>query len=177
MAEAVGLALAIVPLVASTLKHYRDFYHILHRFYHFDAALARFENVVETQRCIFHQEALYLVSCAIGDDSQRNATNADAERLLLAADSTTWEDPAVNEQVDEYLGASKNALNTTVQMIRDALVELQEGVYDSAKAPANEPRVCCIYVHTNLSIPRIYTTNLLASGIALRHVPSEFVNA
>jgi hypothetical protein len=139
MAEA-ALALAIIPLLLSTLDRYPVIRRSVVRYRHFDSILERFRKVLDTQRCIYREEIFSPVLAAEGANSVEKV-----EKMLQEPQNPLRNDGNLNKQLDNYLGASRDSCKDTVDMIRETLRELEDEIIELEKATGKGSEVCASF--------------------------------
>ena len=117
MAEAAGLALAVLPLLISAAEHYEDCLRPLRRFLHFASEVDRFQRKLQIQKTIFRNQCRILLEGVVDHDV--------AVRMLLDGEHPCWRDPDVEECISNQLEASKDACLSIIDDIRFVLENLE----------------------------------------------------
>ena len=124
--EAVGIILAILPLLASTAKRYDDCLRPFIRYYRFTSKVDQFKHKLDIQRLFFRNECRILLESVIEHDV--------ANRMLDDKAHPQWEDNKVEKQLVEHLGDSGEVCISIIKQIKECLkgVEKDGDEFESA---------------------------------------------
>jgi hypothetical protein len=133
MAEAAGLALAVLPLLISAAEHYEDCLRPIERFIHFTSRVDRFQQKLTVQRTIFRNQCRILLENIIDHDA--------VESMLKGKEHPSWQDPQIEEGIIDQLEASEDACVTVITGIQSILKDLEEWSASLAKAIQYDSKV------------------------------------
>jgi hypothetical protein len=132
MATAVGITLAIFPLLISAAEHYADVAVAFRRYRRFASEAANFAKIVKIQRAIFRAANKSLLERVVGSEQAAN--------MLDNAHHSSWEDKMTEDSFMQQLGDLGEAVVDSIQLIKDELEALSkesekfEGLLDDQQA-------------------------------------------
>src|SRR5271163_2902725 len=115
-AEAAGFILGVLPLVISTVKHYKDTLRPFVCYRKFPSMLQRFHDELEVERTIFRTECLFLLAGTV--DSKT------AAQMLNDCHHQLWKDSALREKFDRQFGTFRSACASMISQIQLKLNEI-----------------------------------------------------
>lgn len=133
MAEAIGLTLAVLPLLISAAEHYQDILEPFARYRHFTSKVDRFQQRLKIQRTVFRNECRILLESVVEHDV--------ALRMLEDKDHPQWVDQSVDTQLLEQLDSSKDACITIITQIEEQLLNVAKDSKDFEVAVAQSGQV------------------------------------
>jgi hypothetical protein len=134
--EALGLVLAVVPLIICAAEHYEDCCQTLKRFVHFSKDIYRFQLELAVQKTTFVNQCCIILATAqelnwkqstgnngsfAGDRKQKWNVACD---MLRNKDSTLWDDENFLLRIQEQLGTSLEVIKALLEHIISLLLEL-----------------------------------------------------
>ncbi|MCJ1436556.1 hypothetical protein MMC27_005935 [Xylographa pallens] len=132
MAEAVGLVLAVLPLLISACEHYEDCLQPFVRYRHFATKLDRFQQKLKIQRTVFRNECRILLESIVEHEI--------AVRMLDDKNHESWHDQGLDSKLVQQLDSSKDTCVIIIGEIEDHLKEVEKDSADFETAvTANEP--------------------------------------
>ena len=114
--EAAGLALAILPLIISSIENYENVSACFARFRHFAPEFNRFQLRLKAQKVIFDNECRLLLSNVVERET--------AEALFSDPLRSTHIDPNLASDFALQLGRCGEARYSTVEQIKQKLEEI-----------------------------------------------------
>lgn len=114
----VGLVLAILPLLISTVEHYDDILRPFKRYKNYDFEIKKFKDELASERVIFHAESLLLLSSITSYDV--------ATKMLEERDHPSWKDSNLESKLREFLGSSRDACENIISLIDNDLSKIRE---------------------------------------------------
>jgi hypothetical protein len=116
--EAVGLVLAVLPLLVATVEHYDDVLRPFKRYKNFNSEIKRFKNELSSEQVIFHAESLLLLASITSYDV--------AAKMLEDRDHPSWKDFELEAKLAKFLGSSCEACKNIVGLIDEDLSKIRE---------------------------------------------------
>ena len=116
--EAVGLALAVLPLIISAIEHYNFFAPYIHHS-GFTRELLNFRRKLDAKKLIFRNECRLLLEELVQEELMD-------EMFREGSSHPLWTDKDLNEQVKLYLGESYEACVEIMKAITDCIDQLRE---------------------------------------------------
>lgn len=113
MAEAMGFALAIFPLLISAAEHYAEAAVAFRRYRRFATEAATFASILGIQRAIFRRANKLLLERVVGSEQ--------ANDMLDNAQHPGWGDKAVEDSFMQQLGDLGEAVMDSIQLIKEEL--------------------------------------------------------
>lgn len=117
MAEAVGLSLAVLPLVISTTEHFSHARQVVSRCRKFSTEAKKLLSGLNLQRTIFRGELVLLLAPIAGRDVGR--------KMLDDLDHPNWTDSNFNDALNLRLGDAVHAIVDDVSLIAMKLAYLE----------------------------------------------------
>lgn len=136
MAEAAGLALAILPLLLSVVEHYEDCLRPIERSIHFASRVKRFQEHLRVQKTVFSNQCRILLETVVERDV--------ATRMLQDKRSPIWQDRIVELGISKQLEGSRGACMAVISQISSTLEVLEKLGAELANAVQEEGKVCMI---------------------------------
>ena len=133
MAEAAGLALAILPLIVSAIEHYKDCLGPGKRFYQYASQARKFLRKYEAQHAIFLNQCRLLLEDAVEPEM--------VDQMLHDNGHPSWKDPKIDEGLQKRLEASYGSCTTVIEDINTALTSLREWSLKLCNAIEQEAKV------------------------------------
>ena len=115
--EAVGVALALLPLLISAAENYNNCVGPFSRYKRFAKEAEEFVQLLNVQRIIFRNECQILLEGLIGGEV--------AASMLNNPNHPSWRDPALNEQLIQLLDKSETACANIINLISGRLREVE----------------------------------------------------
>ena len=94
--EVAALALAVFPLVVSTLEHYEDGFQVMKDWIRFRAEFTAFANALAVQKILFRQMIEDLLSSFVASD-------IDMARMLQDPNDVLWKDELMEDMLRRRL--------------------------------------------------------------------------
>ena len=135
--EAVGLALALPPLLISAAENYNNCIRPFLRYKRFAKEAEQFIQLLDVQKHIFHNECGILLENFVEKDV--------AASMLSDFDDPTWRDPKLNQQLIQLLGESEKACTNIISLISGRLREVEQECRDIVAA-LNDGEVSIMHV-------------------------------
>ena len=134
--EVAGVALAVLPLLISTAKHYDSALRPFARYRHYEKEAKTYAKELRVQRAIFRRECQnLLVDTAVVD-----LRNVDV--VLSSSSSDEWPSKELDVQLDMQLGESRQDILDAVQLIEEHLHNVDaDNLRLSAKLDEEEQKV------------------------------------
>ena len=164
MAEAAGLALAILPLLISAIEHYDDSLKPFRRICHFSSQVNKFLRRVEAQQAIFLNQCRLLLEESVESDT--------ASQMIKDRQHPFWADTEVDGELQRQLDASLGSCTATVHDINTALKRLREQSAKLNSAVEQETKVCR-FISTKQIESRLLTSH---TGLYVRKQSLENEN-
>ena len=117
MAEAAGLALAVLPLLISAAESYRNCIRPIERFLCFNSHVRRFQDEFNVQRTIFRNQCRILLVRVVEDEV--------ATCMLQDTAHPSWQDHDIDKRISCQLRDSKEACATVIGSIKTILKDLE----------------------------------------------------
>ena len=114
--EAVTVALAVLPLLASTIKHYNLLFLPFQTFRRFTTKAERFQTRLFVQRAIFRTQCQLLLSQVLEDSA--------AKRMLGDSHHPAWQDHDLDRSLSRFFGDAHAAITGVVKEIEVELEKL-----------------------------------------------------
>ena len=133
MAEAAGLALAVLPLLISAAENYEQCLRPIYRFVHFTSEVSRFQRKLRIQKTIFQNQCRILLEDIVDHDV--------AVSMLQNMEHPNWQDPDIEGAVSRQLEASRDACVTVVDDSLSVLKDLEDWCRNLADAVQEEGKV------------------------------------
>ncbi|KIW31770.1 uncharacterized protein PV07_03366 [Cladophialophora immunda] len=111
MAEAIGLALAIAPLIISAAEHYSAAARCIKRYCRYKEGQEELVSVVGIQRTIYRKTVERLLAYDIGFGDEL------ASEMLKNADHPRWQDEEIDTYFAERMADSSEALKTSIRLL------------------------------------------------------------
>lgn len=118
MAEAAGVALAVLPLLISAIEHYEGCLKPVRRFCKFVSQAQRFQKKFDTQRTIFRNQCLLLLLDVLEQET--------VQFMMTDKANPSWSDRRLDHELQERLGASQDTCISTIEEIASVLRRLQD---------------------------------------------------
>jgi hypothetical protein len=115
MAEAVGLALAIAPLVVSAVEHYSTAAKVIKRYRLYTSKREELISKVKIQRAIFRRTIWRLLAYDIG------VGEAEASQMLIDVQHPAWSDAETRGYFDGRMAGISDELTDSIHMINNQL--------------------------------------------------------
>ena len=124
--EALGIILAILPLLVSAAEHYDDCLRPFIHYRRFASKVDRFQQKLSIQRTVFRNECRILLESVVEHDV--------ANRMVDDNTHPQWNDKELEQQLVRHLDTSRDACVSTIQAIQECLqdVEKDSGDFESA---------------------------------------------
>ena len=124
--EALGIILAILPLLVSAAEHYDDCLRPFIRYRRFASKVDRFQQKLNIQRTVFRNECRILLELVVEHDVAR--------RMVEDSTHPQWNDKELEQQLVRHLNTSRDACVSIIQAIQECLqdVEKDSGDFESA---------------------------------------------
>ena len=140
--EAVGVGLALLPLLISAAENYNNCVGPFSRYKSFATEAEKFVQKLDIQKIIFHNQCqILLESCIRGDV---------AATMLNNPNHPSWRDPELNQQLIQLLGRSETAYADTINLISERLREIELECQDIV-AILNDSKVSNMHVSLVIS--------------------------
>ena len=140
--EAVGVALALLPLLISAAENYNNCVGPFSRYKSFAKGAEKFVQLLDVQRIIFRNECQILLESFIGGDV--------ATTMLNNPNHPSWRDPELNRQLIQLLDKSETACANVINLINERLREVELECQDIV-AILNDSKVSNIQVSLVIS--------------------------
>ena len=140
--EAVGVVLALLPLLISAAENYNNCVGPFSRYKRFAKEAETFVQLLDVQRIIFRNECQILLESFIRGDV--------AASMLNNPNHPSWRDRELNRQLIELLDKSETACANIISLISGRLREVQLECQDIV-AILNDSKVS--NMHVSLVIP------------------------
>ena len=114
--EVAGLALAILPVLASCIEQYNTCLGPFSRYRRFAKEARDYCREIEVQRTIFSNACRNLLEEVVDHDA--------ASGMLNALDQQAWANGQLDERLAQLLGESLKACVTTISLIEERLQEI-----------------------------------------------------
>ena len=132
---AVGLALAVLPLLVSAIEHYDTSLRPFIRYKHLAREADRYLSRFQVQKVVFKNSCKALLHNVIDQDS--------ASRMVESGTNhRSWGDSELDRQLSRSLSGSKDVCVTVIRLIEDALRDLEGETKDLKAIIDQDPRVC-----------------------------------
>jgi len=118
MAEAVGLVLAVLPLVISALEHYSKAASKVSRFRRYDNEISKLSTRLRVQRAIFTNANRRLLTACVSPK--------EAVTMLEDPDHPVWTEENTERLLIEQLGDNRGAFVESITLISGQLCNLEE---------------------------------------------------
>ena len=134
--EALGLVLAVVPLIICAAEHYEDCCQTIKRFVHFSKDIYRFQLELAVQKTTFVNQCCIILATAQESSGKQSTGNNGsffvdrkqkwntACNMLRNKDSPLWDDENFLLRVQEQLGTSLEVIKALLEHIVSLLLEL-----------------------------------------------------
>ena len=119
MAEAVGLALAIAPLVISTVEHYSIAAKCIKRYCRYKPGQQELVSVVNIQRTIFRKTVLRLLAYDVGVGEEL------ASEMMKDPGHSSWMDEQIESYFAERMADCSEALKDSIRLLSEQLAALR----------------------------------------------------
>ncbi|KAE8394435.1 hypothetical protein BDV23DRAFT_179589 [Aspergillus alliaceus] len=131
MAEAVGLALSIIPLLLAAIEHYEDILQPIRRYRQYATKVRRLCDEIEVERTIFLTECQLLLATA----SCRKITPA----MLDDSNHPTWTEDTFRDSLSHQLGSLGPNCKAIMIQIKEKLTQIRKVLekWSSVGLPAN----------------------------------------
>ena len=144
MAEAIGITLAVLPLLISAAEHYDDILQPFVRYRNFTSKLDRFQQRLKIQRTVFRNECRILLESAVEHDV--------ALGMLDDKNHPQWVDRSVDNRLLQQLDSSKDACITIITQIEEQLRNVKKDSQEFEAAIEQSGQVYTPHsVYTNLT--------------------------
>jgi hypothetical protein len=134
MAEAMGFALAIFPLLISAGEHYAEAAVAFRRYHHFATEAATLASILGIQRAIFRRANKLLLERVVGSEQ--------ANDMLDDAQHPGWGDKAVEDSFMEQLGDLGEAVMDSIRLIKEELEALEKESKKLEELTTERQEVC-----------------------------------
>ena len=114
--EAVGVVLAVLPLIISAAENYGRCFRPIERYFHFSSRVDRFRQRFEIQKTIFRNQCRILLEDIIEHDVAVDMLNDRLHR--------NWKDTSIEQQLQLQLHSSKDACLSILEDIDRILKDL-----------------------------------------------------
>lgn len=131
MAEAVGIVLAIAPLIVSAFENYDNTTRCIRAFRNCTGLIRTHLSTLNIQQTIFRKANERLLNSCVADDDL-------ARRMLADRKHPSWEDTGIAIQYLERLGDCKIAFEQSIELIIQDLDAIR-GVLANFESPQGEP--------------------------------------
>jgi len=139
MAEAVGIVLAIAPLVISAYEHYGETAQCIKRYRDYTRSVKRLAKSLNIQGTIFRTANARLLAHCVDKDHAR--------LMLDDRAHPSWKDPQIAAAYLARLADSRDAFVDSIDLIIEHLTGLQSKIEDFQKLCDQSPKVrysrCC----------------------------------
>ena len=132
MAEAVGIVLALVPLVVSCCKDYGKVARLVGGFKKYTKSVRTHVSVLHIQQTIYLNANERLLGQCLNDVDQ-------ARRMLADPDDSDWRDPEVCSLYVERLADARQAFEDSIALISDELANIHNTL-EPFEGAGSEPR-------------------------------------
>ena len=140
--EAVGVALALLPLLISAAENYNNCVGPFSRYKRFAKEAEKFVQLLDVQRIIFRNECQILLESLIGGDV--------AATMLNNPNHPSWRDIGLNQQLIQLLDKSETACVNIINLISERLREVELECQDIV-ATLNDSKVSNMHVSLVIS--------------------------
>lgn len=147
MAEAVGLALAIVPLIISALEHYDDVAKHCRTFARYGHRIKDSLRAVNVQEVIFRKANERMLCHCVEEEKAR--------RMLADVHHLSWRDEDIATLYIQRLGDSRIAIEDCIRLIADELATIKQKL--DRLEPGDDPsskhlkkRICFAFRESNI---------------------------
>lgn len=120
--EAVGIALAIIPLLIATAEQYDNCFYPLVRYRKFASEVSRFLEQLKFQKIIFRTQCRIILEFVID--------RKDVARVLAAPTHSSPSNPDIETRLSEQLGESKEACVAIINLIDERLQDIEKESQD-----------------------------------------------
>ena len=118
MAEAIGIALAVLPLMISAAEHINTTRRFIFRYRKFSSELRKLLGTLNRQQAIFRIEVKLLMTPAVG----RNV----AEQMLNNLNHSEWTSDSLDEALKIQLGDALPDILENISLITERLRSLEK---------------------------------------------------
>src|SRR2546421_3088804 len=118
MAEAVGIILAIAPLVISTFEDYRDTAACIRTFRNCSSILKTHLKTLRIQELIFRKAHERLLADCLDDDEH-------ARQMLTDEAHPSWRDVEIAQEYVRRLGDARDAFEASIGLVSEALAAIR----------------------------------------------------
>lgn len=127
---AIGLILNIVPLLVSTVEHWKDGTEPLGRFVNFDNEYRKFYEDLKDEQLVLRLHLKKLLRPLVKEGL---LLNNDIDLLLSNVQLEEWRQPAVNAALEKRLGEACERYIEALRSMQNSIVDLLHAL-DSGKA-------------------------------------------
>ena len=138
MAEAMGFALAIFPLLISAAEHYAEAAVAFRRYHNFTTEADTFASLLGIQRVIFRSAYKSLLERVVGSEQ--------AKDMLENARHPGWGDKAVEDSFMQQLGDLSEAAMDSIRLIKQKLEALEQESKKFEDLTTERQEVCLHFV-------------------------------
>ena len=124
--EALGIVLAILPLLVSAAEHYDDCLRPFIRYRRFASKVDRFQQKLSIQRTVFRNECRILLESVVEHDV--------ANRMVDDNTHPQWNDKELEQQLGRHLDTSRDACVSIIQEIQECLQDVEKDSGDFERA-------------------------------------------
>ena len=132
-AEIASFTLAVLPLLISAAEHYRDMFQPFNRYRKFAAKVKRYQEELEIQKTIFHNQCRLLLEYVVDHDV--------ASAMLVEQSHPFWTNGAVDTSLAQLLGDSREACCTVIRLIDETTQEIDQETQPLEAIVSNDPKV------------------------------------
>ncbi|KAL9118832.1 MAG: hypothetical protein Q9187_004613 [Circinaria calcarea] len=135
MAEAVGLVLAVLPLLISAAEHYEDCLKPFMRYYKFTSKVSNFQERFKVQNTIFHNQCRILLASILEQDV--------AIRMLEDKTHVNWSSQMIEAKLLKQLASSKEACLIIIKQVTKQLqsIEKESRGLNEAMEQSGQPEI------------------------------------
>lgn len=135
--EVAGLGIGLPPLIALTLKSYRQTLETFRTFRHRHEEIEVLQRQFKIQKRVFKNECLLLILWTIKNESL-------AERLVNDISSDLWQSNLIKDLAQQSLGSSHEEYKAAVHAVAHALQKVEADLrkYDAMASRHGGDRVC-----------------------------------
>ena len=124
--EALGIILAVLPLLVSAAEHYDDCLSPFIRYRRFASKVDRFQQKLSIQRTVFRNECRILLESVVEHDV--------ANRMVDDNTHPQWNDKELEQQLVRHLDTSRDACVSIIQEIQQCLQDVEKDSRDFESA-------------------------------------------
>ena len=134
MAEVVGIALGILPLLISAVEHYEHCLRPVKYFCDFTSQAKQFRKRFDTQRTIFRNQCCLLLQDVVEQEA--------AQSMLLDQKHPFWSDDEIIAQLGKQLESSHDSCVAIIEDVVVVLLKLRSWSARLGEAIEQDGKVC-----------------------------------